>query len=309
MSASGRRSIEIRVPASTANLGAGFDCFGLALNLFLTVRAFILKGTGARSVVETTGVRGSDGLPSAPEENLIFRSMRMCAHREGFALPAARLVVHNAIPVASGLGSSAAAIAAGVVLAPRLAGRKISPQAALRYAAEVEGHADNVSAALLGGLVVSCVRQDGSVAAVRRPWPKAIRIVAVTPDFTLETSKARAALPVTVDRGDAVHNLQRSALLLAALAAGKYGLIWDALQDRLHQPYRAPLIPGLADILTIPRSAGLLGIALSGAGPTVIAPATGNFTRIGQKIAAHFKTSGIAAEIRFLRAVEKGALQ
>lgn len=293
-------TFEVRVPASTANLGAGFDCFGLALDLHLIVRATVLSGIGNRSQVRSRGATGTSLLARVPEENLIFRAMQHAADREGFALPPVRLAVHNAIPIAGGLGSSAAAIVAGVSLAFAVAGRSISIDSALRYATELEGHADNVAAALLGGLVVTAAVADGAVLVVRRAWPKEIRIVIVTPDLALETKKARAVLPASVSREDAVHNLQRSALLIAALEEKRFDLLWDAMQDRLHQRCREQLIPGLAGILRMPRVPGLLGVALSGSGPSIIALATDRFDAIGGSVARHFERHRLAATIRCL---------
>jgi homoserine kinase len=206
------------------------------------------------------------------------------------------------------MGSSAAATIAGIVLAYALNGRPVAREAALRHATEMEGHADNVGAALLGGLVVTLVRPDGSIVAIRKRWPKMIRVIAVTPDLALETSKSRAVLPQKVERTDAVHNLQRSALLVAALEERRFDLLWDALQDRLHQVYRQELIPGLADALAIPRMPGLLGVALSGAGPSVIALATDRFDEIGKAIASKFERHGIASAVRRLEAAQEGFL-
>jgi homoserine kinase len=299
-------SIDVRVPASTANLGAGFDCLGLALEMFLHVRATVVSSPGARAVARSRGVGESAALPSSPEENLIFQAMRHTAEREGFRLPAVRLAVQNEIPMASGLGSSAAARVAGVVLGFAVAGRPSARDAALQYAAEVEGHADNVAASLLGGLVVTFARADGTFASVRKRWPKLVRIVAVIPRFTLETKKSRAVLPKNVERNDAVYNLQRSALLVAALEERRYDLIWDALQDRLHQTYRQTLIPGLEDILAIPRMPGLLGVALSGAGPSVVALATDRFDAIGKELAGRFERNGLAANFQTLEVAQEG---
>jgi len=299
-------SFEIRVPASSANLGAGFDCLGLALELYLTVRATTLSDPGAHTVVRSRGVRGSALLPSVPEENLILRAMSRMAGREGFDLPPVRLDVKNEIPIAAGLGSSAAAVASGVALSFALSGRKLVMDSALRYAAEMESHADNVAAAFLGGLVVTLVRADGSVVSLRKRWPKNLRVVAVTPEITLETAASRSILPKTIAHADAVHNLQRSALLVAALEERRYDLLWDALQDRVHQPYRQPLIPGLADVLAMPRAPGLAGVALSGAGPTVIALATDHFPKIGKAIAGRFKANGLRSTIRILSAAREG---
>lgn len=299
-------SIDVRVPASTANLGAGFDCLGLALEMYLTVRATVISKPGARPVARSRGVTGTSSLPSAPDENLIFRAMRHAAEREGLRLPAVRLAVQNDIPVAGGLGSSAAATVAGAVLAFAVGRRPISRDAALQYAAEIEGHADNVAASLFGGLVVTLARPDGTVAAVRKNWPKMMRIVAVTPEYTLNTGKSRSVLPKMVNFGDAVYNLQRSALFLAALEERRYDLLWDAMQDRLHQAHRQSLIPGLDEILGIRRLPGLLGIALSGAGPSVIAIATGRFDAIANEITSRFARDGIKSHCRTVEVAQEG---
>jgi homoserine kinase len=300
------RSCEVRVPASSANLGAGFDCFGLALELLLTVRATVHSEPGARSEARSSGVDGSEALPSAPEENLILRAMRHAAERHDLHLPPTHLAVQNRIPIAGGLGSSAAAIVAGIALAFAVCGKKLTQENALRLAAEMEHHTDNVGAALLGGLVVSFVGADGNVVALRKKWPKQIRVVAVTPNMTLQTAASRAALPQTVERAAAVHNLQRSALFLAALNDKRYDLLWDAMQDRLHQSYRQALIPGLAEVLAIPRMPGLLGVALSGAGPTVVALASKNFAQIGKAVAGHFERKGLSSKIRILAVAQEG---
>jgi homoserine kinase len=300
-----QRSIEVRVPASTANLGAGFDCLGLALELYLTARATVQIRPGSRTLARTRGV-GSASLPKSPEQNLIFRAMRYAAEKEGFQLPAVRLAVKNEIPMAGGLGSSAAAAVAGVALAYATAGRSLARENALRYAKEIEGHADNAGAALLGGLVVTYTQTDGGVGAMRLAWPKMIRVIAVTPAIELPTKKSRAVLPAQVPRDDAVENLQRSALFVAAIEARRYDLIWNAMQDRLHQRYRQKLIPGLAEVLAIPQMPGLLGLALSGAGPSVVALATAGFEEIGKAIAARFEYAGVAATIRFLEVAQDG---
>src|SRR6201981_819591 len=165
-----QRSIEVRIPASTANLGAGFDCLALALEMYLTVRATVQISPGSRTLARTRGV-GSASLPKSPEQNLIFRAMRHAAEKEGFQLPAVRLAVKNEIPMAGGLGSSAAAAIAGTALAYATVGRPLLRENALRYASEIEGHADNAAAALYGGLVVTYGRMDGRVGGMGAPWP------------------------------------------------------------------------------------------------------------------------------------------
>jgi len=287
-------------------MGAGFDCLGLALEIYLSVRATLLSKPGGRTLARSRGVRGTSELPSAPDQNLIFRAMRYTAEREGFEPPRVRIAVQNEIPVAGGLGSSAAATVAGIALGFAVTGRAISKDATLQYATEMEGHPDNVAAALLGGLVVTFTRSDGSVVAVRKQWPKVIRLIVVTPNVKLETKKSRAVLPAMIPRADAVHNLQRSALFVAALEERRYDLLWDAMQDRLHQTARQALIPGLAEVLALPRVPGLLGLALSGAGPSVIALATGRYDEIGKSIARCFEAHLMNPTIRHLEAAQEG---
>jgi homoserine kinase len=306
MTPSGKPSYEVRVPASTANLGAGFDCLGLALDLHLTVRATILRDAKSRSFAHTRGVAGSENLPSGAAENLILRAMSHTAKKQGFILPAVSLDAHNEIPIAGGLGSSAAAIVAGIALAYAISGRKMTEDAALGCATALESHVDNVGAALLGGFIASMVRPDGSAVAIRRSWPKQIRVVAITPEITLKTSSSRAVLPPSVPHADAVFNLQRSSLFLAALEAKRHDLLADAMRDRLHQPYRQRLIPGLASVLSMPLVPGMVGIALSGSGPTVVALATSNFEKIGVAVANKFKEAGLDTVVRNLAVVHSG---
>ncbi|MDE3109801.1 MAG: homoserine kinase, partial [Acidobacteriota bacterium] len=306
MTASRQPSFEVRVPASTANMGAGFDCLGLALEMYLSVRATLLSQPSARTQARSRGVRGTSALPKDPDQNLIFRAMRFAADREGFSLPRVRLAVQNEIPVAGGLGSSAAATVAGLALGYLVQGRQVPKETVLRYATEMEGHPDNVAAALFGGFVVTFARPDGSVVALRKRWPKVIRVIVVTPDLALETKKSRAILPQSVSRADAVFNLQRSALFVAALEERRYDLIWDAMQDRLHQTARQSLIPGLTDVFALPRISGLLGVALSGAGPSVVALATDRIDEIGKAIAACFDRRGLSPTIRYLEAAQEG---
>jgi homoserine kinase len=308
MTPSRQVSFEVRVPASTANLGAGFDCLGLALDLYLRVRATVLSKPDAPTSARSSGVRGTSELPRDPEQNLIFRAMRFTAERQGFEFPRVRVAVQNAIPVAGGLGSSAAATVAGLALGFAVMGKSIPKETVLQYATQMEGHPDNVAAALLGGFVVTFSRSDGTVAAIRKNWPKVIRLIVVTPNVKLETKMSRAVLPQAIPRADAVHNLQRTALFVAALEERRYEFLWDAMQDRLHQTPRQGLIPGLADALATPRMPGLLGVALSGAGPSVLALATERYEEVGKLIARPFEKQNLAPAVRILEAAQEGVL-
>ena len=299
-------SFTVRVPASTSNLGAGFDCFGLALQLYLTVSASVAPSGSPPCGVEGRGEGMSDEELSRPEDNLIFRAMRFAADREGLSLPPVRLEVHNELPLGRGLGSSAAAIVAGISLTSLVCHRKLSPEIVLRYACEMEGHADNIAACYYGGWVVTCVKPDGNVLAIKRTWPPDLKVIIVSPDAALKTAETRNALPVTVDLNDAVHNLQRVALFSAAVEVGDYDLLWEAMQDRLHQAHRQALVPGLTEALAMPRQLGLLGIALSGSGPSVVALAFDHLAEVGEAIADNFRRRGMPATVRLLEVDREG---
>jgi homoserine kinase len=296
---------EVRVPASTSNLGPGFDCFGLALKLYLTVKATAVAGTSERCRVITTGAKENEALPRNAV-NLIYRAMAFAAGREGLVLPPLELLVHNEIPLASGLGSSAAAIVAGIKLGGLIAGRGIPDQKIQNYATEFEGHPDNVAASLYGGFLASCIGADGNVVSAKFAWPSQIRAVVVSPHSQLPTHVTRLALPRTVSRADSVHNLQRTALFTAAIAQQRYELLWEAMRDRLHQPQRESFVPGLAEALSLPRMPGSLGVALSGAGPSIVALVDDNDDEIGEKIASCFRARKIESTVRKLEVDNEG---
>src|SRR5690349_3328290 len=297
--------MKVRIPASTSNLGPGFDCFGLALKLYLTVEAYVATEASEPCRVTTTGAKENEALPRNAV-NLIYRAMSFAADRDGVSLPPVELMVHNEIPLASGLGSSAAAIVAGIKLSALLTGTSISDQSILNYATEFEGHPDNVAASIFGGFLASCIRSDGTVLSTKFDWPAQIRVVVVSPQSQLPTHVARAALPRTITRIDAVQNLQRTALFTAALAQQRYDLLWEAMRDRLHHPYRESLVPGLAEALALPRMPGLLGIALSGAGPSIVALVDDNDDEIGARIASCFKARNIESTTRTLDVDNEG---
>jgi homoserine kinase len=296
---------EVRVPASTSNLGPGFDCFGLALKLYLTVGATVVPGAAEQCKVTTTGAKENEALPRNAV-NLIYRAMSFAVQREGATLPPVELLVHNEIPLASGLGSSAAAIVAGIKLGGLITSNQIPNERIQVYATEFEGHPDNVAASLYGGFLTSTVCSDGTVISAKFPWPAEIRAVVVSPHSQLPTHVARAALQRTVSRQDAVYNLQRTALFTAALAQQRYDLFWEAMHDRLHQPQRESLVPGLAEALALPRMPGLLGIALSGAGPSIVALVDGNEEAIGARLASCFQARRIESTVRILDVDNEG---
>jgi homoserine kinase len=255
--------LRLRVPASSANLGPGFDALGLALGIYLECRF----RQSDRLSIQARG-RDADQI-STGEDNLIWQTALAVARDVRGDLPPVELVIDNEIPIGKGLGSSAAALTAGVVIADRLLGLHWKPLRILDEAAQIEGHPDNVSACVLGSIVASAIDSGGVARAVRLELPKHFGLAVVVPDFVVPTSTARSVLPMNVTREDAIFNVQRAALLIAALATGAAHAFPTALEDRLHQPYRLRLVPGMEDILRL-RAPGLLGCALSGAGPSIL---------------------------------------
>ncbi|HSB68792.1 MAG TPA: homoserine kinase [Candidatus Methylomirabilis sp.] len=276
---SDRRFVRLRVPASTANLGPGFDALGMALGLYNEIEVEV-TGIGLRLEVEG---EGAERLLSLGRQNLVARAVTGTLERLGRPVEGIRVRMLNRIPLSRGLGSSSAAALGGVAAAAELAGASLTPEALLDLALPLEGHPDNITPALLGGLTVATV-VDGRVRCVKLPVPEGLSAVAVIPEFHLSTAKARRALPPTVPRADAVFNVGRVALLLAAMQSGRLDLLREAVRDRLHQPYRAPLVPGMDAVLAEGEAAGALGCFLSGAGPTLLALTTGDGAAIGERM-------------------------
>lgn len=251
------------MPASSANLGPGFDALGLALDIYLECRF-------RRSDALSIRVSGQDAdLIPSDETNLIWRAAQSIAAAHRRALPPAEIQVHNEIPLGKGLGSSAAALTAGVVLGQFLLGLDWTRERVLRETAKLEGHPDNAAACALGGVVVSSLDEWGDACAIRLDLPAACALAIAIPEYALPTAESRAALPREYSREDVVFNLQRTALLVAALATGNVERLRVALADRIHQPFRARLVPGAGELLAL-RSPGLYGCVLSGAGPSVL---------------------------------------
>lgn len=284
--------VEIRVPASIANLGPGFDTLAVAVQLYL--RLHVTHAEGVNELHFEFPDCQIDG------ENYIERAFRFLARQYGQPFPSLRVVVKTDIPMKSGLGSSAAATVAGLRLFEMVAGQ-LPPQGLLNAACTLEGHPDNVAAALLGGVTISCQLPDRSAFAVRMRWPDALGILVLTPQFPLSTAASRGALPDSISREDAVFNIQRVSLLLYALQFGNFPVLRQAFQDRIHQPYRQKLVPGLNEALALEHP-DLLGVCLSGAGPSVAAFAERNFDEIERLLGAAFTQTGAAFEIRRLTA-------
>lgn len=273
MTGTGRPLASIVVPGSTSNLGPGFDTLGLALSLHLTVDVLaVVEDERGEIRCTFTGI-------APPGENLIATGFAAVAERVGATrLPSLVVAVSCDIPPGAGLGSSAAALVAGGHLAGLVA-PGVDTQLILDTASAIEGHPDNVGASIYGGLVASMTCPDGAIRAVSIPWPADLHLVVATPEIPLATRTARAVLPSQISRADAVFNLQRTAVLLGAVTTGRYDLLREALGDCLHQPHRLALVPGLEAALRLDTE-GLLGVFLSGAGPSVAAITQGQPGRV-----------------------------
>ncbi|QGQ95409.1 homoserine kinase [Paenibacillus psychroresistens] len=254
----------IKVPASTANLGPGFDCLGMALDIY----AWIEMDFALKTKIILHGEQML-GIP-LDKSNLIYKVAQMVFAEAGVSHPELEIAMYSEIPLTRGLGSSASAIIGGMVAANALIGNLLSQDKIFLMATQLEKHPDNVGASLFGGIVVAS--WDGVRADYIRIAPhERLEVLVAIPEFQLSTELARHALPKEVSMKDAVFNLSHSSLLVAALCSGNLEMIRHAMQDVLHQPYRAALVPGMEMILKEATDHGALGVALSGAGPTLLA--------------------------------------
>lgn len=280
----------VRVPASSANLGSGFDTLGLALNLYLEC-----SFEPSDSLAITASGRDIDSIPR-DETNLIWRTATAVAKSQHRKMPAIRLDLRNEIPIGKGLGSSATALVAGVAIAARALHLDWDHHRILDEAARLEGHPDNVAAAVLGSAVTAAIDADGVTRAVRLEMPPTFRVAVVCPGFVLSTDRMRSVLPNGYSREDTVFNLQRATLLVAGLATGNHEAFPEAFNDRLHQPHRMANVPGMEQILKL-RAPGLLGCALSGSGPSILVFYEENSESVLELVRGEFGRSGQSSEV------------
>ena len=291
--------MKLLVPATTTNFGAGFDTFGLALNLY---NIFEFEESDAFRV-EIEG-EGKD-LPR-DENNLVIKVYKRACEVFGVEPKPFKLKQINGVPTARGLGSSATAIVGGIEACIRFHSLEVSLEEKLKIAFEFEPHPDNLLPAFVGGFVV-CVL-SGGILFNRLSFPKELSLVFAVPDFELSTEEARRVIKREIPLEDAVFNIQRASLFVSALLTGRYELLKTAVEDRLHQPYRSKLVKGFNGVLEAGYSAGAYAVFLSGAGPTVCAITSENLgDRVGASMKEAFEREGFSARILHLKAEEKGA--
>ena len=257
----------MKVPGTSANCGAGFDCLGLAVTIYNEFE-FIFN-EDARLDITAKG-EGADTIPN-DEKNIVWQSARMIFDRAGVTnINGAEIRMNNRVPMSRGLGSSAAAIVAGLIGANAAIDNHFTRNDILKFATEIEGHPDNVAPAIFGGFTVSVAEKNQVQTFSFLPKIRLKLIVAV-PDFPLSTKVARQVLPKSVPLKDAIFNVSRASMLIAALIEGKEKFLPVAFDDALHQPYRTKLVPGMSEVFHAAKNAGALGVVLSGAGPCLIA--------------------------------------
>ena len=290
----------IKIPCSTSNLGPGFDTLGLALNryLYLTVE----QSNGLSITVEGNG---KDHI-ATDSTNLVYDAMTTTAQKVGRTLPPIHLHIKNEIPAYGGLGGSGAAIAGGVFLANELLNGKLSKDEMLNIAVEIEGHPDNVSAAIFGGLTINCFDTENKAHCRSVKINKPLLAITCSPQFQVQTKQARKILPQQVSLKDAVTNIENVASLVAALMSGDFDALRYTTAERLHEQYRATLIPGFADVKNAALNAGALSFNISGAGPTVFAFAVKNEKEIAGAMQKAFEKNGQMASSEIMRIENSG---
>ena len=307
--------VSVKVPASTANLGPGFDCLGMALPIYntITIEETVLPGTGIEinmmSEEESIEELVFDNIPR-DENNLVYKAVEMLYNSIGQEPSELKINIQTGIPIARGLGSSSSIVVGGLLAANKLLGNPADETALLAIATEVEGHPDNVAPAILGGLVLSSQEDDGTLTYSKLSWPEEWDITVCIPDFELSTSIARSILPKEVSLQDAVFNAKHLALLIQAINNKDYKLMKVALKDRLHQPYREKLVPGMKEIIeAFKHEDGVLGCVLSGAGPSIIIISYKyDVDKIKSTVKEIWEAQNVKSDVRVLKIEEQGAL-
>lgn len=293
--------IRVQVPATTANLGPGFDCLGMALELHNIVEVLPFAHGVA---IEVSGEGAAE--IARDERNVVFQAAQRVFRQVGFTSGGIKIRLINQIPLARGLGSSTAAIVGGIIAANIFSGGLLTIKEMLPLAVSMEGHPDNVAPAFLGGIVVS-VQSDGEVKYLKITPPAGLKVVAAVPDFALPTKVSREILPQQISFQDAAFNVGRVALLVAALHQGDLSLLSTAMEDRMHQVFRSALIPGMKKVVAAAKLDGARGVTLSGAGPTIIAFADSNLELIARVMGDTFRESNVKVKVMILKPSPVGA--
>ncbi|NJR38605.1 MAG: homoserine kinase [Leptolyngbyaceae cyanobacterium CSU_1_4] len=298
--------VTITVPATTANLGPGFDCLGAALSLYNRFQFSLLPPDETAITIEVTGSEAEGVVRD--ESNLAYQAFAYFYQQIGQMPPPVHLAIALEVPLARGLGSSATAIVGGLLGANALAGSPVSQERLMEMAIALEGHPDNVVPALMGGCRLSASSQASSWTICEVPWHRNIVPIVAIPNFELSTAEARRVLPQTYSRADAIFNMAHLGLLLRGLETGRADWLSTALQDRIHQPYRQPLIQGYEAVQKRAIAAGAYGMVISGAGPTLLAIAPlAQAADVEQGMAIAWAEAGVRVQAQVLQLDTTGA--
>lgn len=306
--------VSVKVPATTANIGPGFDCLGMALPIYntITIEETVLPGTGIEiNVIAESAAIDELSLEHIPldENSLVYKAVELLYNSIGQTPSELKINIHSNIPVARGLGSSASVIVGALIAANELLGKPADEVALLSIACEIEGHPDNITPAIVGGLVLSSQEDDGSVIYRKLDWPTEWAITVCVPDFELSTDIARSVLPKEVPMKDAIFNAQRLGMFVQAVNTKDAELMKLALKDRLHQPYRMKLVPGLDKIMDNLRHIdSVLGCVLSGAGSSILVISEKNdLDKIRGIVKDTWTDQNIKSDIKTLNIEQTGA--
>lgn len=306
--------VSVKVPATTANIGPGFDCLGMALPIYntITIEETVLPGTGVEINVladnDSIDQLSLDHVPS-DENSIVYKAVELLYNSIGQSPSELKINIHSNIPVARGLGSSSSVIVGALIAANELLGRPADEVALLSIACEIEGHPDNITPAIVGGLVISSQEEDGSVVYRKLEWPDEWAVTVCVPDFELSTDIARSVLPKEVPMKDAIFNAKRLAMFVQAVHTKDSELMKLALQDRLHQPYRMKLVPGLDKIIdNLRHFDNVLGCVLSGAGSSILVISVRNdLDKIRTIVRDTWADQNIKCDIKTLSVENNGA--
>lgn len=304
--------VSVKVPATTANLGPGFDCLGMALPIYntITVEETVLPGTGIEiNIIDETNEMDIISIPT-DENNIVYKAIELLYNSIGQEPAELKITINTQIPVTRGLGSSASVVVGGLIAANELLGRPADEAALLSIASEIEGHPDNVAPAILGGFVFSSLEEDGSVVYRKLNWPKNWNITVCIPDFELATDIARSVIPQEIPIKDTIFNIKRIAMLIEAVNTEDEKLMKLALMDRLHQPYREKLVSGMKEINeALQHEENVLGVVLSGAGPSLLVISSGNnLDKIKNTVSKCWLDLNVKSDIVTLPIAQTGAV-
>lgn len=303
--------VTVKVPATSANLGPGFDCLGLALPIYneITVEETVMPGSGVEiNIIDETEKYDTLSIPK-DENNIVYKAIELLYNFIGQTASDMKITIKTNIPVTRGLGSSAAVIVGGLIAANELLGNPADEAVLLSIASEVEGHPDNVTPAMMGGFCVASLDEDGSVPYSKIDWPEDWKLTVLIPDYELDTKIARSILPESISIPDAAFNIRKASMLIDAVYRKDAELMKKCLKDKLHQPYRTELIKGFKELTELLENKDdILGCVISGAGPTIMVISKNDgFEKVENEVKQIFDDYNVDCDIRTLDIENEGS--